>query len=88
MPASGDLNQISVARLYALAAGTSATGTLQLDLEKDRSLKVSFRRGTPEHLSANDPELSLLRLTTAPSMHWIRPRTCCIFWHHWQRPPS
>jgi len=61
VPASGDLNQISVARLYALAAGTSASGTLQLDLEKDRSLKVSFRRGTPEHLAANDPELSLLR---------------------------
>ena len=61
MPASGDLKQISVARLYALAAGTSASGTLRLDLEKDRSLKVSFRRGTPEHLAANDPELSLLR---------------------------
>jgi len=68
VPASGDLNQISVARLYALAAVTSASGTLQLDLEKDRNLNVSFRRGTPEHLAANDPELSLLRFLLAKEL--------------------
>jgi tetratricopeptide (TPR) repeat protein len=61
VPASGDLGQISPARLYALAAITSASGTLELDLEKGQTLRISFRRGTPEHLAADDPELSLLR---------------------------
>jgi hypothetical protein len=61
VPESGDLAQLSPVRLYALAALTSASGALQLVLEKGCTLRVSFRRGTPEHLSSDDPELSLLR---------------------------
>ncbi len=61
VPASGDLAQVSPTRLYGLAALTSATGLLRLDSEKGGSLRVSFRRGTPEHLASDDPDLSLLR---------------------------
>ena len=61
MPAAGDLAQLSPARLYGLAALTSATGLLRLETEKGGSLRLSFRRGTPEHLASDDPELSLLR---------------------------
>jgi len=65
VPDSGELTQISPARLYGLAALTSATGTLRLDTEKGGNLQISFRRGTPEHLSSDDPELSLLRFLQA-----------------------
>jgi hypothetical protein len=61
VPEQGDLAQLSPVRLYALAAITSSSGWLQLELEKQRMLQISFRRGTPEHLSSDDPELSLLR---------------------------
>jgi hypothetical protein len=61
VPKQGDLAQLSPIRLYALAAITSASGWLQLELEKQRMLQISFRRGTPEHLSSDDPQLSLLR---------------------------
>ncbi len=61
VPDSGDLAQLSPARLYALAALTSASGSLRLELEKGGALRISFRRGTPEHVSADDPELSLTR---------------------------
>ncbi len=61
LPESGDLADASPVRLYAIAAFTSATGWLQLEVDKGRMLQVSFRRGTPEHLSSDDPELSLLR---------------------------
>jgi hypothetical protein len=65
LPEQGDLSQISAVRLYALAAITSASGWLQLELEKQRMLQISFRRGTPEHLSSDDPELSLTRFLQA-----------------------
>jgi len=65
VPESGDLTQVSPARLYALAALTSATGSLRLDTEKGGNLRISFRRGTPEHFSSDDPELSLLRFLQA-----------------------
>jgi hypothetical protein len=61
VPEQGDLAESSPVRLYALAAMTSASGWLQLELEKQHMLQISFRRGTPEHLSSDDPELSLLR---------------------------
>ena len=61
VPESGDLAQLSPARLFALAALTSASGGLRLDLEKERTLRIVFRRGTPEHVSSDDPELSLTR---------------------------
>ena len=61
LPESGDLGQISPLRLYALAGLTAASGALALQLEKGRTLRISFRRGTPEHLGADDPDLSLVR---------------------------
>ena len=61
LPESGDLGRLSPLRLYALAALTSASGTLVLELEKQRTLKIGFRRGTPEHLGTDDPDHSLVR---------------------------
>ena len=61
LPESGSLADISPVRLYALAALTNASGWLVLELEKGGMLTISFRRGTPEHLSTDDPDLSLLR---------------------------
>src|ERR1700682_1921781 len=61
VPESGDLEISSAVRLYALAALDSASGWLQLELEERRMLQISFRRGTPEHLGSDHPELSLLR---------------------------
>jgi len=61
VPESGDLAELSPARVYALLALNSGSGALQLELDKGRMLQISFRRGTPEHLSCDDPELSLLR---------------------------
>lgn len=58
---SGSLAETSPVRLYALAALTNASGWLVLELEKGRLLTISFRRGTPEHVSADDPDLSLIR---------------------------
>ena len=61
VPPSGDLSQMSPARLYALAALTSASGTLQIEPENGQPLRIAFRRGNPEHISSVDPELSLIR---------------------------
>lgn len=61
LPESGDLAQLSPLRLYALAALTSASGLLMMALENGRVLQISFRRGTPEHLGTDDPDLSLAR---------------------------
>ncbi len=61
VPGSGDLSQLSALRLCALAALTSASGLLVLELEKGSTLRISFRRGTPEHLSTDDLDHSLLR---------------------------
>ncbi len=61
VPLEGDLADLSPVRLYALCALTSASGWLTLELESGRMLTISFRRGTPEQLSSDDPELSLLR---------------------------
>jgi len=68
VPESGDLAELSPARLYALLALTSGSGGLQLELDKDRMLQISFRRGTPEHLTCDDPELSLLRFLQSKAM--------------------
>jgi hypothetical protein len=61
LPESGSLDEVSPARLYALAALTNANGWLVLEHEKGKLLTISFRRGTPEHLSTDDPDLSLVR---------------------------
>src|SRR5205807_1734805 len=61
LPESGNLAELSPVRLYALAALTNASGWLQLELDQGRMLQISFRRGTPEHLSTDDPDLSLVR---------------------------
>ena len=61
LPESGSLADMSPVRLYALAALTNASGRLQLELEKGRMLQLSFRRGTPEQLSTDDPDQSLVR---------------------------
>ena len=61
LPEGGSLEEQSPLRLYALAALTNASGWLQLELDKGRMLQISFRRGAPEHVSTDDPELSLLR---------------------------
>lgn len=68
LPDSGDLAQVSPARLYALAAFTSASGALQIDLDKGRTLRIAFRRGTPEQLVTDDPELSLTRYLQAKKL--------------------
>ena len=68
VPESGDLAELSPARLYAVLALTSASGSLQLDLDKGRMLQISFRRGAPEHLSCDDLELSLLRFLQSKGM--------------------
>jgi hypothetical protein len=61
VPPEGDLEVSSPARLYALAAATSASGLLRLKAESGRSLLLGFRRGVPEHLSSDDPDYSLAR---------------------------
>jgi hypothetical protein len=65
MPIGGDLAEVSPVRLYALAALNAASGRLELHLESGRLITISFRRGTPDHLSSDDPELSLLRFLQA-----------------------
>ncbi|GAC1339477.1 MAG: hypothetical protein NVSMB23_08550 [Myxococcales bacterium] len=61
LPEKGSLEELSPVRLYGLAALSSASGWLQLELESGRMMTLSFRRGVPEHLASDDPELSLLR---------------------------
>lgn len=61
LPPQGNLTDVSPVRLYALAALTGASGTLELVLESGRKIGISFRRGTPDHVSGDDPELSFLR---------------------------
>ena len=61
VPDSGDLAKLSPVRLYALAALTNASGSARLVPEDGGLLQIFFRRGTPEHVSADDPDLSLLR---------------------------
>lgn len=61
VPEEGSLEKTSPVRLYALAAVTNASGWLQLETEGGRMLQLSFRRGAPEHLTSDDPELSLAR---------------------------
>jgi tetratricopeptide (TPR) repeat protein len=65
VPESGDLGEVSPARLYALAAVTSATGALELTPEKGGALRIGFRRGAPEHFATDDPDLSLTRFLQA-----------------------
>jgi hypothetical protein len=57
----GNLAEVSPVRLYALAALAGANGWLELQLESSRRITISFRRGTPDHVSSDDPDLSLLR---------------------------
>lgn len=61
VPGEGDLAKFPALRLYALAAATNASGWLQLHDQDEHFLQVSFRRGTPEHVSSDDPELGLFR---------------------------
>jgi hypothetical protein len=60
VPEEGDLEELPPLRLYALAALSSASGWLQLESPSGSMLQISFRRGSPEHLESDDPELSLL----------------------------
>ncbi|HTO96730.1 MAG TPA: DnaJ domain-containing protein [Myxococcales bacterium] len=68
LPPSADLAQASPARLYALAVATSATGALQFELDKGKTLRIAFRRGAPEHFTSSDPELSLIRFLQAKKL--------------------
>jgi tetratricopeptide (TPR) repeat protein len=61
VPESGDLGEVSPARLYALSAVTSASGLLELEPEKGGALRIGFRRGAPEHFATDDPDLTLTR---------------------------
>jgi len=61
----GNLADVSPVRLYALAALAGANGWLELHFESGRMITVSFRRGAPDHLSTDDPELSLSRFLQA-----------------------
>ncbi len=61
LPEEGDLARASVLRLYALAAESSATGWLQITTPEERLLQISFRRGAPEHVMSDDPELGVFR---------------------------
>src|SRR5919201_2680706 len=56
LPLRGNLTDVSPVRLYALAALSSANGTLELTLESGRKIGIAFRRGTPHHASSDDPE--------------------------------
>ena len=61
VPDSGDLARVSPVRLYALTALSAASGGFRFDLEDGKKLQIVFRRGTPEHVASDDPELGLLR---------------------------
>jgi hypothetical protein len=61
----GNLADVSTVRLYALAALAGANGWLELHVESGRMITVSFRRGAPDHLSTDHPELSLSRFLQA-----------------------
>jgi DnaJ domain len=61
IPAQGEIADISPLRLYALAGMANATGRLELRLETGKTIALSFRRGAPEHLTSDDPELSVVR---------------------------
>jgi hypothetical protein len=61
VPDSGDLARISPVRLYALTALSGASGGFRFDLEDGKKLQIVFRRGTPEHVASDDPDLGLLR---------------------------
>jgi DnaJ domain len=61
----GNLADVSPVRLYALAALAGANGWLELHFESGRTITLSFRRGAPDHLSTDDPELSLSRFLQA-----------------------
>jgi len=63
LPPQGMLSDVSAVRLYALAARSGASGALELLLESGRKIAISFRRGTPDHVSTDDPELSFLRFS-------------------------
>jgi hypothetical protein len=61
VPDSGDLGRISPVRLYALTALTGASGGFRFQLEDGRKLQLVFRRGTPEYVASDDPDLGLVR---------------------------
>ena len=61
VPEEGNLATVSAVRLYAIAAATNATGWLQIHSPSGSLIQISFRRGTPEQVSSDDPELGLLR---------------------------
>ncbi|HYY53521.1 MAG TPA: DnaJ domain-containing protein [Myxococcales bacterium] len=61
IPDSGDLGRVSPVRLYALTALAGASGGFRFELEDGKKLQIVFRRGTPEHVASDDPDLGLLR---------------------------
>jgi hypothetical protein len=60
MPLGGDLAATSAVRLYGIAAARGLTGRLGLIGESGRTIQLSLRRGTPEQVSSDDPEQSLV----------------------------
>src|SRR5437763_5704866 len=65
LPVRGKLSDVSAVRLYALAALAGANGALELTLDSERKIAIAFRRGTPHHVSSDDPDLSFLRFLQA-----------------------
>jgi hypothetical protein len=61
LPLRGSVTDVSPVRLYALAALTGVNGALELTLESGRKISIAFRRGTPHHVSSDDPDHSFLR---------------------------
>jgi curved DNA-binding protein CbpA len=57
-PGAGSLSDLSPLRLYYLAASAEQTGLLTFQLV-DRTIKVQFRKGNPEHVSSTHPEDSI-----------------------------
>jgi len=76
LPASGDLAAISPIRLYALAALNASNGALEISREDGRRVTVNFRRGTPAHLSTDDPDLSLVGFLQAKKV--IAPQQAAV----------
>jgi hypothetical protein len=68
LPESGELAQTSPVRLYGLAVLGNVSGRMQFETEKGHLLQISFRRGTPEHLSSDDPDLSLVRFLLSSNL--------------------
>ena len=58
LPASGQLSEVSLLRLYGAAAAAQSTGLLTLKLA-DRTIEIHFRKGNPEYVGSSHPEDSV-----------------------------